>query len=176
MKKMMKLLPLALAALLTLGFTSCDTEEYYYDEYEYNDYSDGDLYEMANTLRGRWSGRTAARFYDENGVLRQEVYDTDIDFDLYNANAYNGRGRQLDYLEGQLVYDRTFTWRIERGSGNIIMVYDGENGKKFQMVIKYNDLKLDDHTFSGVQVGDGETDEFSYQRYTYAKKAVYEME
>ena len=38
------------------------------------------------------------------------------------------------------------------------------------------DMKLDDHAFSGVMVGGGETDEFSFARYTYAKKAAVDFE
>ena len=44
------------------------------------------------------------------------------------------------------------------------------------MIIDYDDMKLDDRTFSGVMVGNGESDEFSYTRYTYAKKVTIDFE
>ena len=56
------------------------------------------------------------------------------------------------------------------------MTYNGENGENFQMVIDYDDLNLTDRSFSGVQRGKGETDEFAYDRYTYAKKVSFSMD
>jgi len=56
------------------------------------------------------------------------------------------------------------------------MTYNGENGDNFQMVIDYDDLNLTDRSFSGVQRGNGEADEFAYNRYTYAKKVSFSMD
>ena len=182
MKRITRLLPIALIALLSFGFTSCDSDydewddRWYdgWDEYSwwnsnYIDPSD-DLLAMAQTLRGHWSGTTGARFYDVNNVLHEEVYDTDMEFDQYNSNSLFGRGRQKDFVGNELVLDRTFTWHIDTRTADIYIVYDGSNGQNFQMIIDYDDLHLDDHSFEGVQRGKGETDEFAYQRYTYAKK------
>lgn len=172
MRKMMKLLPAVLMALFMVSVTSCVED----DDYRFDDDSQAALREMVQTLRGHWTGKTAARFRDSAGLLREEVYDTDVEFDLYDSNSRNGRGRQVDYFNGKVAYDRTFSWTIDPRSANIIITYDGENGRKFQMVIDYDDMKLDDHAFSGVMVGGGETDEFSYARYTYAKKAAVDFE
>lgn len=175
MKKMMKLLPIVLMSLFTVSVTSCSDDNDYYYEDPYDNSQDV-LYEMAQTLRGHWTGKTAARFRDQAGQLREEVYDTDMEFDMYDSTSRNGRGRQVDYFNGEVTYDRTFSWAIDSRSGDIIITYDGENGKKFQMIIDYDDMKLDDHTFSGVMVGDGESDEFAYKRYTYAKKVTMDFE
>lgn len=174
MKKMMKLLPIVLMALFTVSVTSCSDDNYYYED-PYDNSQDV-LYEMAQTLRGHWTGKTAARFRDQAGQLREEVYDTDMEFDMYDFTSRNGRGRQVDYFNGEVAWDRTFSWAIDSRSGDIIITYDGENGTKFQMIIDYDDMKLDDHTFSGVMVGSGESDEFSYTRYTYAKKVTMDFE
>ena len=192
MKKMTKLLPLVLIALLSVGFTSCSIDDDpWSDTYEdpwfgdwnrniwwNNNYANPseDLLLMARTLRGHWSGTTAARFYDADNILRNEVYNTDIEFDQYKPNALFGRGRQRDYSGKQLVYDRTFTWHIDTKTWDIHMVYDGSNGQAFEMVIDYDDLRLDEHRFQGIQRGRGETDEFDYGRYTYAKKYVFDPE
>lgn len=175
MKKITQLLPIALMALFSFGFVSCtDDDDYYYDDDYDSEYVD--LTHMAQILRGHWTGKTAARFYNEQQQLVEEVYDTDIEFDQYDSNSLSGRGRQLDYIRGELVYDRVFSWRIDRGTGDIIMIYNGENGDNFQMVIDYDDLNLTDRSFSGVQRGNGETDEFAYNRYTYAKKVSFSMD
>ena len=178
MKIITKLLPIALMTMLSFGFTSCDWEnDPWYSGWDQNSWwndnyanPSNDMLLMAGTLRGHWSGQTNASFYDANNILQQEVYLTDIEFDQYNANSLFGRGRQQDFLGTQLAYDRTFTWHIDVKTGDIYIVYDGNNNQTFQMVIRYNDLHLDDHRFEGVQYGQGETDEFAYQRYTYAKK------
>lgn len=63
MKKITQLLPIALMALFSFGFVSCTVDDdYYYDDDYDSEYVD--LTHMAQILRGHWTGKTAARFYN----------------------------------------------------------------------------------------------------------------
>ena len=158
---------LAIAALPAL-FTSCDDDPWdpWYNHYgpgygrDYNrpdggnNYNDDelDIVAMAQTLRGHWTGTTEAKSYDENGILR---------------------GLQNDYIGDELKYSRRFSWYIDSKTWDIVITYDGGEGEPaFKMIISYDDLSLDSKTFVGTMVGEGETDEFEYERVTYAKKAL----
>ena len=126
-----------------------------------------DIVAMAQTLRGHWTGTTEAKFYDENGLLKREVYSTNIEFDQTDYNI-SGRGLQNDYIGEELKYSRRFSWYIDSKTWDIVITYDGG----FKMIISYDALSLDSKTFVGTMVGEGETDEFEYERVTYAKKAL----
>lgn len=176
MKRIYSLASIALITLLSFSFTSCDDDGYWYDDYDNeswwnSDYEnpDDDFVLMSNYLRGHWKGTTQAKYYDENGILVNETLTTDIEFDKSNTNAIFGRGAQFDYNGSELVLSRTFSWRIDSRSGDIYMVYDGDNGSTFSMTLSYDDLYLSQNDFSGILVGNGETDTFSYTKYTYAK-------
>ncbi|MFR5270942.1 MAG: hypothetical protein ACLTGI_10875 [Hoylesella buccalis] len=58
---MMKLLPIVLVALFTVSVTSCSDDNDYYYEDPYDNSQDV-LYEMAQTLRGHWKGKTGCSF------------------------------------------------------------------------------------------------------------------
>ena len=173
---------IAFLTMFSLTFVSCDDEHWYDDDPWYNTYGDDGWYnqsynspsndriDMANLLRGHWQGQTESRFYDSNNILKDEIYTTDIEFDQYMANSVYGRGIQKDYIGNTLQYSRTFSWGIDE-YGNVNITYDGNNGG-FTMVIAYNNLKLDSNAFTGTMTANGETDVFSWTRYTYAKPAT----
>ena len=179
---------LAIAALPAL-FTACDDDPWdpwynhygpgYGRDYDYHGHGNGnsnddgiDIVAMAQTLRGHWTGTTVAKFYDENGILKTETYSTDIEFDQTDDNT-SGRGLQNDYIGDELKYSRRFSWYIDSKTWDIVVTYDGGEGiPAFQMIISYDDLSLDSRTFVGTMVGEGETDEFDYERVTYAKKVL----
>ena len=188
MKAIKSLLAMLAIAALPALFTSCDDDPWdpWYNHYgpgygrDYNrpdggnNYNDDelDIVAMAQTLRGHWTGTTEAKFYDENGILKREVYSTDIEFDQNDDNT-SGRGLQNDYIGEELKYSRRFSWYIDSKTWDIVITYDGGEGEPaFKMIISYDDLSLDSKTFVGTMVGEGETDEFEYERVTYAKKAL----
>ena len=187
MKAIKSLLAMLAIAALPALFTSCDDDPWdpWYDHYgpgyghDYNRPDGGnnnndelDIVAMAQTLRGHWTGTTEAKFYDENGILKREVYSTDIEFDQTDDNT-SGRGLQNDYIGDELKYSRRFSWYIDSKTWDIVITYDGGEGEPaFKMIISYDDLSLDSKTFVGTMVGEGETDEFEYERVTYAKKAL----
>jgi len=176
MKTKTLLATMTVALICSLTFSSCSDDHYYYDNpwYDYGWYDEGydnpsnDRVAMANMIRGHWSGQTRAQFYNSYGEWVDETYDTEIEFDQYSSGAVYGRGVQYDYYNGELDLQRTFSWGVDQ-NGNIYITYDGDDGSSFTQVIDYDDLSLDSDYFTGTAVGDGETDYFSWQRYTYAK-------
>lgn len=204
MKKMRTYMALALMALLPMAFTSCVEDHYWvedrpwYDDWDDNrwwndDYANptDDYVEMAQMLRGHWQGTLVAQGYDEQGKPIRDQYiefNTDMEFDVYdNPQATFGRGLQRDYEEGmdQPSFVRNFSWRIcnkEKGEikeGDIIIQYDGKDGQSaFEMVIPYDELYLDNKSFTGYMYAtDGsETDNFNFLRYTYAKRMALSFE
>ncbi len=142
---------------MTFAFTSCDEDpwddgwDYYdysqgwYDDYDWYDdafdYGNNTLKQEAQALRGYWTGKVENRYYDQQNQLQKVQMDAEFEFDLYNSNALNGRGRETDYApmiddygnyvyddNGQLVYDSQqlrFSWYIDPRSGDICIKYDG---------------------------------------------------
>lgn len=176
MKKIYNFAIIGLLALSPVVFTSCDTSYHDYEVWEDNGgYSNDDLLLMAQTLRGKWDGYVQAQGY-VNGALVTENFFTEIEFDQYDMTKAAGRGVQSDYAsvnapQADLV--RKFSWSIERSTGNIILIYDGDG---FKMTIPYNELILNEDKFSGMMYGNNDTEKFSFSRYTLAKKATYESE
>ncbi len=179
MKKLYTILSVVLLAAASTLFTSCGDDYIYEYEPEYwdsnNGYSTDDILLMAQTLRGHWDGNVQAQGYVNGNLVTQNLF-TEIEFDQYDMTKASGRGLQSDYEnvnapQAQLV--RKFSWSIERSTGNIIIIYDGDG---FKMTIPYKELVLNEHNFSGVMYGDNDTERFSFSRYTLAKKSTFEDE
>lgn len=179
MKKIHTILVVAALAVFPLMFTSCDDKyiEDYHPRYwsQNQGHSSDRILLMAQTLRGHWEGNIQAQGYEDGVLVTQNLF-TEIEFDQYDMLKPSGRGIQSDYdskyaQQAQLV--RKFSWEIDPGTGNIIIVYD-QGG--FKMTIRYDDLKLNESGFSGVMYGDNDTEKFSFSRYSLSKKAVFEYE
>ena len=177
MKKNHSLMGFALMMLTVFLFTACDTDDYDYA-------SDRDRYErwhpnnetvasrqiaMANMLRGAWRGKTEVTFRNQTGVIERATYDTEIQFNQSNLNSIYGEGVQRDYRDGALKYSRSFVWRIDYASSDILIEYNQSGGNTFTMRIAYNDLHLEDRAFNGVMTGTNEEDIFDYRRYGYSR-------
>lgn len=203
MKQILGKLAMAAMAMLAIGgMASCDDDDdWYYYDYPYRDqagdgrdngswwnesYTDPseDYVEMANALRGHWSGSLDATGQVDSQTVTYH-YTTDVEFDQYQTGTVYGRGRQLDYLTDEndslvLDMDRNFTWHIDTSNGNIVIVYDASGGNAaFTMTIpyesedsKYGGFHLDATEFFGTMFADddSEFDDFDFQRYTFAKK------
>lgn len=134
---------LLLAASLT-ALTSCDDHpwdyrDYYgdwYDDYNWYDdsfnYGNSTLNAEAAALRGYWEGQIENRYY-ENGQLKAVAMKATFEFDQYNTNSLNGRGRETDYLtytdddgvERTETNELRFAWYIDPRTGDICLKYDG---------------------------------------------------
>lgn len=182
MKKISYLILMAIA--VTVAFTSCERDYYYYDDpwyddpwYDYydepytpgNDNNDEYLISMASVLRGQWEGTITTDFYDSEGIHRHETYKTDFQFDQYDNTTINGRGREIDYTENDKeVYRCSFTWYIDKKTEDICMKFDDNR----EMIV--TSFHLDDDSFYGtMESKDGkETDEFNLKRYTFSNKGL----
>lgn len=180
----------AVIAAMPMLFTSCDDDpDYWYeDEFrgdDYNNQSDDDsqdpLLLMAQTLNGKWRGDMRAYEVNEQGVAVDSIdYSTDIEFVQYNNTAISGTGTQYDYKPqtDYLEKQRDFTWYIDPKTGDIYIsyknVHEGGSTTDYVMRIAYNDLNLNDRTFTGyLWSSDGdEVDDFWFDRYTGNAKAA----
>ena len=188
MMKRYNYLFLLLVTLCSMTFVACDDDDdwYYDDGYYGHNWRDGDhrghqpedqidFVKMAQTLAGDWHGTTQATFKDNTGKWVTVKYYTEINFTLTSAsNATFGNGLQNDF-EGdntQATYSRQFTWYIdtENNPGDIIIEYIDPNNvsNKYKMVIKYDDLRLNERTFTGKIVAEdnSESDEFDWSYFT----------
>lgn len=181
----------AVAALLVALplLASCDSDPWY-DDYWYDDWTWGSNYDnrpadenvdnedffvaMAQTLAGQWRGGMMTYELDSNGVaIDSLLHDTDIEFKAYNKQSISGVGTQYDYEPGtdNLEYQRDFTWYIDPKTGDVYLTYKEKqsNGemRDYVMVIGYNDLNLDNRTFTGyLEATDGrEVDDFWFDRH-----------
>lgn len=185
MKKFNYLL-LIMLALMPLTLTSCDDDDDYWWNYPY--WGDGwrdnhgggqddggdtkdDAYwqEMAATLAGNWQGTTIATFTDSKTNKMVTVrYHTEINFSLAKDGATYGTGLQNDF-EGEnttATYSRPFQWFIDTSTGDVHLQYfDAQDIQtKYEMVISFDDLVLDQRRFTGkiVAVDGTETDNFDW--------------
>lgn len=155
MKRNNKFYTLLAAVAMVFTFTSCDDDpwhdwDYYdysegwYDDYRWYDdafnYGTDYLNREASALRGYWKGRTELHYYDNNGQRQVAQMESEFEFDQYNQNSLNGRGREVDYAprvdnNGNYVYDNTgalvydsqelrFSWYIDPRTGDINIKYD----------------------------------------------------
>ncbi len=180
----------AVIAAMPMLFTSCDDDpDYWYeDEFrgdDYNNQSDDDsqdpLLLMAQTLNGKWRGDMRAYEVNEQGVAVDSIdYSTDIEFVQYNNTAISGTGTQYDYnpQTNEKELQRDFTWYIDPKTGDIYLTYKTvlENGSTtdYVMRVAYDDLNLNDRTFTGYlwSSAGGEVDDFWFNRYTGNAKAA----
>lgn len=190
MKAFKIMMAVAVIAAMPMLFTSCDDDpDYWYeDEFrgdDYNNQSDDDsqdpLLLMAQTLNGKWRGDMRAYEVNEQGVAVDSIdYSTDIEFVQYNNTAISGTGTQYDYKPqtDYLEKQRDFTWYIDPKTGDIYIsyknVHEGGSTTDYVMRIAYNDLNLNDRTFTGyLWSSDGdEVDDFWFDRYTGNAKAA----
>lgn len=188
---MWALLLLAVPVMLT----SCDDRDpYWYDHYDYGGNYRGDdqhgntddedfCVSMAQTLAGQWRGELVAYELDTAGVVLDSLlYSTDIEFKQYNSKSISGTGTQYDYeittdAEGKQhiavePFTRNFTWYIDPNNGTIYLTYKEQHSdgttNDYVMTIAYDDLNLNDRTFTGyLWSADGaEVDDFWFDRYT----------
>lgn len=173
MKNLKNIFAALLFATLPIAFTSCDTDpwddgpywdydnyyEGWYDDYDwYGDpfeHGNDELNQMAQTLRGHWTGQI--RYYYTNDYGQREHVDMDVDFefDQYDRNSINGRGREIDYV-GNESQELKFSWYIDPRTANINIKYDG-SGKTYLLDAHASShdsgFYLDDDEFSGVMEG-----------------------
>jgi len=196
MKTYKIMMAVAVIAALPLLFTSCDDDpDYWYDDW-YDGWTWGDDYNnrpddnvdnedffvaMAQTLNGQWRGSMRAYELDEQGVAVDSIdYSTDIEFKQYNSSAISGTGTQYDYnpQTGEKKFQRDFTWYIDPKTGDIYLTYkevhEGGTTSDYVMRIAYDDLNLNNRSFTGyLWSSDGkEVDDFWFDRYTGNAKAA----
>lgn len=196
MKTFKIMMAVAAIAAMPMLFTSCDDDpDYWYDDW-YDGWTWGDDYNnrpddnvdnqdffvaMAQTLNGQWRGDLKAYQVDEHGVAVDSIYySTDIEFVQYNSTAISGTGTQYDYnpQTNEKEMQRDFTWYIDPKTGDIYLTYkevhEGGSTTDYVMRIAYNDLNLNDRTFTGyLWSSDGdEVDDFWFNRYTGNAKAA----
>lgn len=190
MKVFKIMMAVAVIAAMPMLFTSCDDDpDYWYeDEFrgdDYNNQSDDDsqdpLLLMAQTLNGKWRGDMRAYKVNEQGVAVDSIdYSTDIEFVQYNNTAISGTGTQYDYNPhtNEKELQRDFTWYIDPKTGDIYITYkvvhEGGSTTDYVMRVAYDDLNLNDRTFTGyLWSSDGaEVDDFWFDRYTGNAKAA----
>ena len=197
MKAFKIMMAVAAIAVVPMLFTSCDDDpDYWYDDW-YDDWTWGNDYNhrpddddvnnqdffvaMAQTLNGQWRGSMRAYELNEQGVAVDSIdYSTDIEFVQYNNTAISGTGTQYDYnpQTNEKELQRDFTWYIDPKTGDIYLTYKTvlENGSTtdYVMRVAYDDLNLNDRTFTGYlwSSAGGEVDDFWFNRYTGNAKAA----
>lgn len=190
MKTYKIMMAVAAIAAMPMLFTSCDDDpDYWYDDW-YDGWTWGDDYNnrpddnvdnedffvaMAQTLNGQWRGSMWAYELDEQGVAVDSIdYSIDIEFKQYNSSAISGTGTQYDYnpQTGEKEFQRDFTWYIDPKTGDIYLTYkevhEGGTTSDYVMRIAYDDLNLNNRSFTGyLWSSDGkEVDDFWFDRYT----------
>lgn len=197
MKTFKIMMAVAVIAAMPMLFISCDNDpDYWYDDWydgwtwgdDYNHRPDDDdvdnqdfFVAMAQTLCGQWRGDMRAYQVNEQGVAVDSIYySTDIEFVQYNNTAISGTGTQYDYnpQTNEKKMQRDFTWYIDPKTGDIYITYkevhEGGSTTDYVMRVAYDDLNLNDRTFTGYlwSSDGGEVDDFWFNRYNGNAKAA----
>ena len=184
---------LLVAATALLSGCERDT---WYDDYHYRNWTwgnnnnnsstvpqedDEDFFvAMAQTLAGQWRGDMRAYQLDDKGTAIDSMdLSTDIEFVQYNDRSISGTGTQYDFepRTDVLRLKRDFTWYIDPKTGSIYLTYkekqDDGTVRDYVMSIAYDDLNLDNRTFTGyLWASDGyEVDDFLFNRYQETTRA-----
>ena len=183
MKRINSFATILLIAAMPILFTSCDDDDWdYYDYYgdwynNYNWYTDSfdfgtsTLNAEAQCLRGHWTGTLINEYTADDGSREQAKMNADIEFDQYDSNSLNGRGREIDYV-GNESQELRFAWYIDPRNGDIYIKYD-KSGYEFRM--DYNSKEegfyLDDNQFNGIANGQNNNEALAFDltRTTLAK-------
>lgn len=169
MKKVRFTLALLLMAGAMTTFTSCEEEpwhwdynnywEDWYDDYDWYgdsfDYGTSQLNAMAQTLRGHWTGTLRNYYYDDYGQWTYADMNVELEFDQYDSQSLNGRGREVDWV-GNESQELRFSWYIDPRTGNINIRYDNSNYTFLLDASANSDwsgFSLDSNAFSGVMEG-----------------------
>lgn len=196
MKRFKTYMLLLLTAVMTISLSGCDDDPWYDDHWydgwdNYSWWDDGyiaptntDYVAMANTLAGNWQGTTIATFLNAYDQIVTERYHTEINFTQARAGAIFGTGIQNDFIgnNNTATYSRNFIWYIDERSGDIHLQYFTADNvqERFEMIISYDDLVLDQRRFTGsiVAIDNSERDEFDwyYFQNTAAKKITITFE
>lgn len=120
MKKFYTTLMMAMMALMTLSFTSCDTDE-----------------QIARTLEGTWTGDMSIEDWDGYSYVQSE-----ITF-LKDPYTYSeGTGLWVDYYDRRGYVPTHFSWTVELGTIYIHFVEDNWD-------VQIRHYSLSDNHFSG---------------------------
>ncbi len=178
MKRFYTLASWALVAFMAVALTGCEHDDWYYyepwhgdyyrDAYVPNDNNSDYFISLASVLRGQWEGTITTDYIDDQGNRQTGSYGADFQFDQYQSNTINGRGREIDYTQNEQVYNERFSWYIDSKTEDIRLKYD--DGREM-LVTSYH---LDDNSFYGtMESTDGlEVDEFNLSRYTFSNKGL----
>ena len=123
------------------------------------------LIRLAQTMRGKWEGTLKLNNTDETGKKVETYYTTVFEFDQYSYNTINGRGVEIDYLDGEEDYYDTFSWYIDEKTEDIMLQFDS-NGRTMRM----DSYHVDADRFYGSMYNlyNSEYNDFDLTRYTYA--------
>lgn len=198
MRKITKFLALAAIAALPFAFTSCDDDDYWYDDYgdgpwwyryddggyswNDNDYNRGDnndqltIVDEAQVLNGEWRGQMIYRSSDQ---ANPDQFNADMIFTQNSTKSTKGTGTEYDYYlnqDGSIAADTLlrFNWYIE-DNGDIYVKYG--SGATFVMDIDADThgftLDEDKGVFYGYMIGTNNNDliQFDFNRVTSNAKA-----
>ena len=98
----------------------------------------------------------------DDGSREQAKMNADIEFDQYDSNSLNGRGREIDYV-AMKVRNQDLHGYIDPRNGDIYIKYD-KSGYEFRM--DYNSKEegfyLDDNQFNGIANGQNNNEALAF--------------
>lgn len=134
MKKFNRIWMWMAIAAASISFTSCDDDDYWYDDYNHGGWNNGSngsqddyLFSEAQTLTGDWRGSVMLSELAEDGQSRNN-YSFNAEMTFYQAgdkvNSLRGDGIEQDYIE-ETGESQTlkFTWYIDK-NGDIYIRYN----------------------------------------------------
>jgi len=171
-------MPMLMAAMMAISFTSCDYDDYYdddrgywydrYDNYAWNntynyEYNSRDQYllDLVSTLVGEWAGQMDYEYTNEQGQRERVSFDTNMIFYQFGSNSLSGNGVEIDMTENE-TQTLKFSWYIDEQTTDIYIKYQGSN-KVFVMDANSNDYGYhlgvergkNVDTFHGYMIGTG---------------------
>lgn len=126
---------LALMALLAVPFalTSCDDDDWYYDDYwngGYPDDSGNEADQMVAVLSGQWQGDMVYTYTNEQALPGEENRVSEryaVEMTFYRSedakDRYAGQGVEVDRNEQGDTQALNFTWWIDTRTGDIYIKY-----------------------------------------------------
>lgn len=171
-------MPMLMAAMMAIGFTSCDYEdyddydgEYWYERYDgyswnntYNNaYNSHDQYlvDLASTIVGDWAGHMDYQYTNDEGRRETASFETNMIFYQFGSNSLSGNGVEIDMTENES-QTLKFAWYLDEQTADIYIKYQGSN-KVFVMDASSRDYGYhvgaekgkNVDTFHGYMIGTG---------------------
>ena len=98
------------------------------------------LQRLAASIEGSWKGTLVSDYVDYEGKRWHQTYDAHLDFSRYEKGSINGKGTEVDSLDGKRVWWMRFSWYL--GADGVLHTRTDEGGVMASTSLSVTDSSL----------------------------------